>query len=151
MGNKKFRYTPTQQSGISFQSSTIRFGQIPDGTSNTYCVGERYVNPDNYKNGNDASDDQYITMGHDQDIVRYSFFAPAFSATASNLSALYAEAAPRQDTPGISLAFNFGAPHAAAFNMVFCDGSVHAIPYNIDGETHRRLGTRNDNLPVELP
>jgi prepilin-type processing-associated H-X9-DG protein len=134
------------QNGITFQTSQIRFGQISDGTSNTYCVGEKYLMPGYYVDGNAPSDDQYITMGHDQDVIRYSFFPGVFDP--NNAAAAYKEAAPRQDTPGAHFSHIWGSAHAATFNMVYCDGSVHGLSYSIDGETHRRLGSRNDGLPV---
>jgi prepilin-type processing-associated H-X9-DG protein len=36
----------------------------------------------------------------------------------------------------------WGSAHLAAFNMVFCDGSVHSLPYSIDLLNHRRLHNR---------
>ena len=32
-----------------------------------------------------------------------------------------------------------------------CDGSVHAIGYDIDFEIHRRLGSRADGKPADIP
>ena len=38
--------------GVIFLHSKIKLNEIVDGTSRTYLVGEKYLNPDNYYNGN---------------------------------------------------------------------------------------------------
>jgi prepilin-type processing-associated H-X9-DG protein len=55
---------------------------------------------------------------------------------------------PRQDTPGLDFEFIFGSPHPGGFNVVFCDGSVRSIRYDIDATTHCRSGVRSEKLEL---
>jgi prepilin-type processing-associated H-X9-DG protein len=107
---------------------------ITDGASNTYYAGEKYLNPDNYFNGNDPADNETAYSGWDNDLYR----------DASN------SWTPTQDTPGNTNSHSFGSCHAGGCNFVFADGSSHMISYSIDPETHRRLACRNDGLPVDV-
>jgi prepilin-type N-terminal cleavage/methylation domain-containing protein/prepilin-type processing-associated H-X9-DG protein len=43
----------------------------------------------------------------------------------------------------------FGSAHAGALNMAFCDGSVHAISYEIDATVHAMLSDRQDGNTVD--
>jgi prepilin-type N-terminal cleavage/methylation domain-containing protein/prepilin-type processing-associated H-X9-DG protein len=135
--------TRVEWNGITHQRSKVTVAMISDGTSNTYCIGERYLNPDRYLDGNDAADDQHILMGLDRDVNRWSG-----DGNGSPTGRIMVP--PYQDQPGRSRNFNWGSVHAAAFNMVFCDGSVHGISYSIDPELHRRLGGRDDAMTVDL-
>ena len=65
----------TDNNGVSYQRSEITVSDIADGTSQTYMVGERYMNPDDYKTGSSSYDDQNMYMGHDWDIVRSAYIA----------------------------------------------------------------------------
>jgi prepilin-type N-terminal cleavage/methylation domain-containing protein/prepilin-type processing-associated H-X9-DG protein len=121
--------------GVIMLRGNCRFSAITDGTSNTYFAGERNINPDNYLNGRSDDDDQGWPMGFDYDYNR-----------GTNNSA---EFQPRQDTPGGIYPMAFGSAHSGTLNMVFCDGSVRAISYTITGETHRRLGRRDDGLLID--
>ncbi len=117
--------------GISYRRSMITMGDIKDGNTNTYMVGERYLNPDHYVTGNDSADDQNLYIGHDRDIVRDTRYPPA------------------QDQPGWGAQFVFGSAHANGWNVTLCDGSVRSISFSIDAETHSRLGNRMDMLPID--
>ena len=88
--------------------------QILDGTSMTYLVGERYLNPDMYFSGASNYDDQGWDIGYDFDTNRWT--APDSAHT------------PLPDTPGLEVGANFGsAPpgarstHVTCFFLLFCE------------------------------
>jgi len=124
---------PTKFTGISYQGSEISLASVPDGASVTYLIGEKYLSPSNYTNGTDAGDNEDCFTGFDNDVSR-----------SVNLNY-----PPMPDQFTLVDAFRFGSAHAATFHMAFCDGSVRAISYSINGETHRRLGHRSDGLAVD--
>jgi prepilin-type N-terminal cleavage/methylation domain-containing protein len=119
--------------GVFFPCSMVTMADITDGTSNTYLVGEKYMNPDDYTTGLDWADNNAVFEGYDWDIVRW--------ATPSD--------PPRQDTPGISTYNPFGGAHTSSVNISMCDGAVRTISYNIDLTTHTYLGQRADEHPVD--
>ncbi len=122
----------TNCAGIAYFRSQISLAQVIDGSSNTYMLGEKYLNPDFYLNGADNADNEGMYCGFNNDNHR----------TSINL-------APAQDTPGYAPSDPFGSAHSGTFNMAFCDGSVHAISYSIDSLTHTLLGSRADRQPID--
>ena len=136
----------TAETGVIYQCSATKAADITDGLSNTYLLGEKYINPDNYSTGLDDGDDQSAYVGYDLDTARWAK-APAEGATG------YPEfrnvGVPLRDTPGTEQVYNFGSAHSDGCNFVFCDGSGHFISYTIDAEVHRRLANRKDGLAVD--
>ncbi len=122
------------ESGICFQRSEIGIGDIRDGTTNTYLVGEKYLSPAAYTTGTDAADNENMYVGYDNDLYR--------SSNASFGS-------PLQDRVGTANVYIYGSPHAGGFQVALCDGSVRNINYSIDLVTHARLGNRKDGLVVD--
>jgi len=113
--------------GVMFACSRITSADVSDGTSNTYLLGEKYLNPDSYENGNDIGDNEAALVGDDHDVARW------------------AASEPLQDTPGfLDNGERFGSAHASGFNMAFCDGSAQTVSYLIDLDTHRHLANRAD-------
>ena len=117
--------------GIIAPHTIYRFRQITDGMSDTYMVGDRYLMPDYHMGG-------LFTMG------AYNGF---WDHTASRTPR---DHLPLQDRPGLFEWGIFGSAHSLAWHAAMCDASVRSISYEIDPETHRRLGNRMDGEPVDL-
>ena len=119
--------------GIFHQRSATTIAEIRDGTSNTYLIGEKYLNPDRYQDGEDFSDDQSCWAADDWDMHAWARL----------------DLPPRQDRAAFSCQWRFGSAHPSGWNVALADGSVRHISYNIDPETHRRLGNRRSGLPLD--
>jgi prepilin-type N-terminal cleavage/methylation domain-containing protein/prepilin-type processing-associated H-X9-DG protein len=137
-------------SGVSFQRSEIELGQISDGTSHTAMVGEKYLNPQNYTTGADLADDQGIYIGHDRDMNRYfgnflgeGVLDPGHIRSTQGLM-------PQQDREGLALDPNggWGSPHPGGFHIVFCDGSVRVVSYDINTAPFWLFGGRDDGETI---
>jgi prepilin-type N-terminal cleavage/methylation domain-containing protein/prepilin-type processing-associated H-X9-DG protein len=111
-------------SGVIFQRSEVGLAHIPHGTSNTYLLGEKYLDPDAYTTGMDAADNESLYTGFDNDNSRCT------------------SSPPQQDRRGYADTLRFGSAHRAGLNMAYCDGSVHFIAFSIDPQVHRQAGSR---------
>ena len=115
--------------GVIYRASECTSAMVKDGMSNVYMIGERYLCPDCYFVGSCCDNDQGWDQGYDYDTVRgtgydYPNFASLSSATTNP---------PSQDRWGVGGCMtNFGTAHEAGFNMVFCDGVVRLMSFNID-------------------
>ena len=135
---KNRTWTQSSHNGVVYDFSEITMGEIRDGSSNTYLLGEKYVSPDYYETTT-SYDDNGLYAGQDQDNAR----------TAGTLSSKTL-VAPLQDRIGYPGSVQFGSPHAGTFGTVMCDGSVQRISYSVDAETHIYLAARNDGKPVTI-
>ena len=79
--------------GVIFYAGSCRLHDITDGASNTYLVGEKYLNPDGYLNSGDYGTDNSWDEGFDWDNVRFVRYGN-FSANDSTYTYFY----PMQDT-----------------------------------------------------
>ena len=118
--------------GVVGNHIEVSLTMVADGTSKTYLVGEKYVNPDVYFNGREYGDDQNAYCGDERDVVRFTRNLP-----------------PRQDRPGYGGTWEFGSAHPVNWNMAFCDGSVRPISYTVDPQVHIALSNRSDGQIVE--
>ena len=136
--------------GVVCVAGEVTMSMIKDGASNTYLIGERYLNPDCYYTTGCCDNDQGWIEGFDWDTNRgtgLGYIKPSDLPTATQIP-------PAQDRPGFSThggcSWNFGSAHQAGVNMAFCDGVVRKISYDIDPNVHMQLGHRADGEPTQL-
>jgi len=118
-------------SGISHLRFGVEARRIEDGLSQTYLVGEKFLNPDHYSDGKSKGDNETLYSGYCTDLHRF---------TRIDLLPLQDTSA-KLDSRGY---LRFGSAHSAGCQMALCDGSVKFISYEISPEVHYRFGHRSD-------
>jgi hypothetical protein len=117
----------------------IRARQVTDGQSKTYLVGEKAMPADHYTDGSAMGDEGSFyeggaTWGTN---CRLAFDAPKHDLAPGDKS--YDDGWPWYFALGREY---FGSAHSSTWNVVFCDGSVHSLSYNISLATHQALASR---------
>jgi prepilin-type N-terminal cleavage/methylation domain-containing protein/prepilin-type processing-associated H-X9-DG protein len=128
---KEFRRLEQDCNGIVFPQSLIAYKDITDGNSQTYMVGEKYIQPEHYLDGRNEGDKRSMLIGANREINRWGLDKPRFDLV---------------EKQGAS---SWGGPHAGGFQMVFCDGSLRVISYEIDSGVHKRLSNRRDGEVID--
>ncbi|MEQ1826482.1 MAG: DUF1559 domain-containing protein [Pirellula sp.] len=134
----------SNNNGILFLNSRLRYSEILDGGSNTILIGEKLVD-----------DDELGWISGTRATLRNtgSFDQPARTPRRSTLET-NEEMPPSDpdvdvDSSAIELAEllrvgGFGSYHTGGANFVFADGSVRFLSLNIDQELYQNLGNRKD-------
>jgi prepilin-type processing-associated H-X9-DG protein/prepilin-type N-terminal cleavage/methylation domain-containing protein len=125
--------------GISFQRSEVSIAQVVDGTSRTYCIGEKFMRPLQYETGNDPGDNETWCTGYNNDNFRSTFAPPAQDTDNDFFRPMYRGTTTERRGQHI-----FGSAHSGGMNMAYCDGHVETVGYDIDHYLHRSLGNRLD-------
>jgi prepilin-type processing-associated H-X9-DG protein len=128
-GLNNFNPTATQlrlYTGVFYLTSATKIGKLEDGTSKTYLIGEKYLDPEHYTTGGDPADNENWCTGFNNDNHRTAFNRPM------------------NDQPGLRNTTAFGSAHQATFNMAYADGHVEGIGYDVDLFAHRAAAHRSD-------
>jgi prepilin-type N-terminal cleavage/methylation domain-containing protein/prepilin-type processing-associated H-X9-DG protein len=140
---RSFTNCATGETGVVFQRSAIKMSQITDGTTYTYLYGEKNLDPNHYESGEARNDDQSMYNGHDRDNIRSTWVFILNNGTVLGYP-------PAPDTPGRDFGeWSFGGPHSGGWQVVFCDGSVQFLSYEMDPKNHQWLGNRQDGNLVD--
>jgi prepilin-type N-terminal cleavage/methylation domain-containing protein/prepilin-type processing-associated H-X9-DG protein len=129
--------------GMFYRNSRTRIGDIADGTSNTLAVAEKnaaktmaswvgVVPGATWKSANDVAN---------------------YGGIPSNLpAALVLGHACRQHPPSADagVAEDFSSPHVNGVNVLFADGSVHAVRTSINMKVYPFTASIADGIPLEI-
>jgi prepilin-type N-terminal cleavage/methylation domain-containing protein len=133
---------PKNFSGISHLRIAARIASVIDGTSNTYLLGEKYLEPSNYMTGTSPGDNESLYAGYCTDLHRFAGLIENLKLSrAPYASPLNDQTIPESSVPASA---RFGSAHPAGFHIAYCDGSVHLIAFDVDPEVHFRSGHRSD-------
>jgi|SRR5579883_118141 len=134
----------------SYSFSTVTLQTIPDGTSNTLLVAEKWLHPN--QQGKDGGDNEpFVNAGWDEDHVRatggtygceYCFGSTSSTSVSINYVPRPNLQAP--NPPSGTTIWNelFGGPHTGGITAVMSDGSVHFVSFSVDPNVWSAVGSR---------
>lgn len=139
------------QDGTIFIRSELKLKHITDGTTHTYLIGEKFINPDEYEGplGDVGSDNvnQAAYTGYEWDNYKVAWSWIWGQPTENQFDRFQ----PKQDRIGDNTHSIWGSAHVGGFNMAYCDGSVQTIDYDVDPYVHSYSASRLDGQVTANP
>lgn len=134
--------------GHGGMGGATRLGDITDGTSNTFMLGEAEPDPDllaistTREPINAGRKDHWGIAGDDMDLNRGDDWSECGGSTAVQIN-YRKPTTPLADTPEWgAYEVSFGSKHSGGANFTGADGSVHFVTENISPEIFSAMGTR---------
>lgn len=119
--------------GIVYGRSRVEYRHVTDGLSKTYIIGEKSMNFADYTTGLNSGDNENLHTGFNDDTCRSTKYLPI------------------RDTQFDREPTRFGSAHQWGLQMIFCDGSVHSISYDVEASVHSALGHKSDGGSATSP
>jgi prepilin-type N-terminal cleavage/methylation domain-containing protein/prepilin-type processing-associated H-X9-DG protein len=155
-------YINDQWNGVITQRVGAKLRQISDGASNQILGGEKYLAPEYYDTptyksnaigsqnyGDDnPGDNSSMWQGFDQDNARGA------AQDKLPIRDTFRDSPVNTGIPGYAFAnagLNFGGPHTSNVNMVYADGSVHSVDFEVEPHVWNALGHRADDGKLPDP
>lgn len=130
----------TQEGGSNHTGAIIKnndviitYRRIPDGTSKTLLMSEKFVSMDSTEGGSWGDNTGYY-CGWGWDSARFGRQAPQYDYGLGNAGSFDM----------------FGSAHSAGFVAGLCDGSARLFSYDIEVQTLKRLANRQDGNVLDL-
>lgn len=153
--------TPTSPSVLARHKNVptaVKPGQIVDGLSHTFVIGEKLIRVEEYEGSQGdqrhlAGDDKGWADGWDPDVVRFAGWPPLSDSDegiCKNENRDIANLCGRETPVGSSPdPYFFGSAHSAGMNTAFADGSVQFVSFDIEHIVFNSLATRNGEEIVD--
>jgi prepilin-type N-terminal cleavage/methylation domain-containing protein/prepilin-type processing-associated H-X9-DG protein len=139
----------------------VNLSAVPDGTSNTIAIAEKFVPTNFYTSGWWSGDDKGALHGFDENTFRSTVQNPKYFP--GNPVRDFVTVSEDTSSEGCRIKnpsygcdtwhakFVFGSAHGSGIQAVFADGHVQNIAYGIDATTFAALGGINDGVVFQLP